>query len=61
MQRLVIQLAKPLKAKLDALRMHGFTCSGFIRSMLEREFADSRGSPHTAEKQQTQTSLTVLD
>ena len=38
MQRLNIQLPRPLKAKLDALRQHGTTASGFIRSLVEREF-----------------------
>lgn len=38
MQRLNIQLPLPLKAKLDALRQHGTTASGFIRSLVEREF-----------------------
>ncbi len=39
MERLVIQLPKPLKRKLDALRIKGFTASGYIRALLEREFA----------------------
>jgi metal-responsive CopG/Arc/MetJ family transcriptional regulator len=38
MQRLNIQLPRPLKAKLDALRQQGTTASGFIRSLVEREF-----------------------
>jgi len=37
MERLLIQLPAPLKAKLDALRSQGYTASGFIRSLLERE------------------------
>jgi mannitol/fructose-specific phosphotransferase system IIA component len=37
MERLLIQLPAPLKAKLDALRTQGYTASGFIRSLLERE------------------------
>ena len=37
MQRLNIQLPKPLKAKLDALRKQGTTASGYIRALLERE------------------------
>jgi metal-responsive CopG/Arc/MetJ family transcriptional regulator len=37
MERLIIQLPKPLKAKLDALRTKGYTASGYIRSLLERE------------------------
>ncbi len=37
MERVLIQLPKPLKAKLDALRSQGYTASGYIRSLLERE------------------------
>jgi metal-responsive CopG/Arc/MetJ family transcriptional regulator len=37
MERLLIQLPEPLKAKLDALRAKGYTASGFIRSLLEKE------------------------
>ena len=38
MVRVLIQLPRPLKAKLDALRQQGTTASGFIRSLVEREF-----------------------
>ena len=37
MERVLIQLPKPLKAKLDALRGQGYTASGYIRALLERE------------------------
>jgi hypothetical protein len=37
MERLIIQLPKPLKLKLDGLRSQGYTASGYIRSLLERE------------------------
>ena len=37
MARLLIQLPTPLKAKLDALRSQGYTASGYIRALLERE------------------------
>ena len=37
MERVLIQLPEPLKAKLDALRSQGFTISGFIRAVLEKE------------------------
>ena len=47
MERLLIQLPAPLKAKLDALRTQGYTASGFIRSLLEREL-----NPVTAAKGQ---------
>lgn len=39
MERVLIQLPKPLKAKLASLRARGYTASGFIRALLEREFA----------------------
>ena len=38
MVRVLIQLPRPLKAKLDTLRQQGTTASGFIRSLVEREF-----------------------
>ena len=38
MQRVMVQMPAVLKAKLDALRQHGTTTSGFIRALLEREF-----------------------
>jgi hypothetical protein len=37
MARMLIQIPVPLKAKLDALRSQGYTASGYIRSLLERE------------------------
>jgi len=37
MVRLNIQVPEPIKTKLDALRRHGTTASGFIRHLLERE------------------------
>lgn len=38
MERGMIQLPKGIKAKLDALRTHGTTASGFVRALVEREF-----------------------
>ena len=38
MQRVMIQLPKGIKSKLDALRAHGTTASGFVRALVEREF-----------------------
>lgn len=35
--RIVIQLPLDLKLQLDALKHQGYTTSGFIRAMLERE------------------------
>ena len=37
MERVLIQLPTDLKAKLDSLRRQGYTASGFIRAMLEKE------------------------
>ena len=37
--RIVIQLPVELKEQLDALKQQGYTTSGFIRAMLERELA----------------------
>ena len=35
MLRLNIQLPSSIKAKLDSLRKHGYTASGYIRGLLE--------------------------
>jgi hypothetical protein len=47
MVRVLIQLPRPLKSKLDGLRRHGTSISGFIRSVVERELnqpsADKKG------------------
>ncbi len=37
MERVMIQIPTPLKRKLDALRIQGYTASGYIRALLERE------------------------
>jgi hypothetical protein len=37
--RIVIQLPVNLKNQLDNLKQQGYTTSGFIRAMLERELA----------------------
>lgn len=37
MERVLIQLPTNLKAKLDSLRTQGYTASGFIGALLERE------------------------
>ena len=43
--RIVIQLPVDLKTQLDNLKQQGYTASGFIRAMLEREFAKSEEKP----------------
>jgi hypothetical protein len=37
MERLIIQIPKPIKDKLNSLKKEGYTASGYIRSLLERE------------------------
>ncbi|MEE8124546.1 MAG: hypothetical protein V3T42_01895 [Nitrospirales bacterium] len=46
MVKLLVNLPAPLKAKLDALRSQGYTASGFIRALLERELNGKGGSSH---------------
>jgi len=41
MERVLIQLPETLKAKLDALKTQGYTASGYIRALLERELNQS--------------------
>ena len=45
--RIVIQLPVHLKTQLDNLKQQGYTTSGFIRAMLEREFAKREENPVT--------------
>jgi metal-responsive CopG/Arc/MetJ family transcriptional regulator len=42
MERVLIQLPTELKAKLDALRNQGYTASGYIRALLERELSQPK-------------------
>jgi len=44
MERLMIQLPKPLKTKLDSLRSQGYTASGYIRALLARELNKKEGT-----------------
>ncbi len=37
MQRVLIQLPTEMKAKLDALKAQGYSVSGFIRALIEKE------------------------
>ncbi len=46
MVKLLIQVPAPIKAKLDTLRDQGYTATGYIKSLLERDFNRS----HTAQK-----------
>jgi metal-responsive CopG/Arc/MetJ family transcriptional regulator len=45
--RIVIQLPINLKTQLDNLKQQGYTTSGFIRAVLEREFAKREEKPET--------------
>ena len=38
-ERILIQIPSHLKQKLDILRTQGYTTSGYIRALLERELA----------------------
>ena len=42
MERLMIQLPTPLKRRLDELRKKGYTASGYIRALLERELGEPK-------------------
>ncbi len=44
MERVLIQLPKPLKAKLNSLRTQGYTASGYIRALLERDLMKTQGA-----------------
>ncbi len=46
--RIVIQLPLELKEQLDRLKQQGYTTSGFIRAMLERELEKVDTRPHPA-------------
>lgn len=49
MVKVMINIPAPLKAKLDALRCQGYTASGFIRALLERELDQKEGANHGRE------------
>ena len=44
MVKLIISVPKRIKVKLHALRKEGTSASGFIRSLLEKEFQASKGN-----------------
>ena len=48
--RVVIQLPVELKEQLDRLKQQGYTASGFIRAMLEREFAQAAREDDSASR-----------
>ena len=45
MIKMLIHVPAPLKAKLDALRSQGYTASGYIRALLEKEL-NKEEEPH---------------
>ncbi len=46
MERLLIQVPPQIKQRLDELRSQGYTASGYIRALLEREFNEKEGLTH---------------
>ena len=44
MVRILVQLPKPLKSKLDAERRTGTTASGLIRHLLEQHFKGKKAA-----------------
>jgi len=44
MAKLLIDLPDKLKAKLDALKQQGYTASGYILALLERELSTVKPS-----------------
>ncbi len=46
MVKMLIQVPVPIKRKLDALRSQGYTASGYIRAVLERELNRKEGKAH---------------
>lgn len=44
--KILVQISRPLKAKLDALRAQGTTASGLIRNLLTQHF----NQPHAGRK-----------
>ncbi len=37
LERVIIQLPAPLKARLDALRKEGYTATGYIRALVQED------------------------
>ena len=43
MAKVLVHLPVSLKAKLDSLRARGYSASGYIRALLERELSEDSG------------------
>ena len=46
MERVLIQVPKDIKNKLDGLRGKGYTVSGYIRTLLEKDLMGREGKSH---------------
>ena len=44
MERILIQIPRPLKSKLDAERKRGISAAGLIRHLLEQHFKDKKAA-----------------
>lgn len=42
MTKMLIHVPVSMKAKLDSLKAQGYTASGFIRALLEKEFSQAK-------------------
>lgn len=49
MAKLLIHLPVSMKQQLDALRSQGYTASGYIRALLDRELNHKEGTNHERE------------
>lgn len=50
MKQQLIHLPEDLKAKLDAKRSEGYTISGFVRTVLEKEFNQQQSAAKRGQK-----------
>jgi len=46
MERILIQGPKEIKRKLDGLKVRGYTVSGYIRTLLEKDLVGREGKSH---------------
>lgn len=54
MERVMIQVSSDTKAKLDRLRLEGYTLSGYVRSLIEKDLATHPTPPQPAIPEPTQ-------
>lgn len=43
MVRFIVSVPQPLKNKLDAKRREGYTASGYVRQLLEKDLSKKKG------------------